>query len=570
MDRTRFPRLIASLFAAALLLPAAPRTGSADDAPGAAAVGEAPGPKERADALVEVGQGHWDRKEFDRAVAKYQEALAVFPAAGTYKELGDLYREQDRHAEAIAAYRAAIAADSSLEPALRFSIGEQLLWSDRAGEALPLIRSVAEARPHDIEAQKALGLAYRWTDRLKEAEEVYRRLLAANPRDREAREGLAETLLWQGRFRAATDEFRRVLETNPNDNEALVALSRARLFLDLPEEAAVYADRAVAAAPGNRDALDQVRRIRERTARHAAFEARGSNDSDELTIFDLSLALRARPARGVDLEAAGRQLFFRQGSPGKTANIDGEDSVDGSGGSLALSYRASPALAFRAGAGAMRYDVAGFSPWTGHAGVAVEPADTVRFSLDWERSHFDSILSLQNKVTADTLSLTAAKHFLWKTEISGEAAAIRHRNENTTGQDRSNRGQRFGLALSRRLYLNGDIARVTGTVRLGWLGFDRSLDVGVFDPERYTTEEAGIDWLWRIRPLWEFTGSAFGGAQQEKGQKSGPMYSAELNLDRKIGLGRIGIGGFADDSNARGQGEGFRRFGGLLRAQVPF
>src|SRR5574341_373641 len=113
----------------AVLLAAVPVILASDH--GLATAQEPPGPKERADAAVEEAQRHWDRQEFDRAIAKYKEALSVFPSGETYKELGDLYSERDMHSEAIAAYRAAVAADSSLEPVLRLSIGQQLLWADQ-------------------------------------------------------------------------------------------------------------------------------------------------------------------------------------------------------------------------------------------------------------------------------------------------------------------------------------------------------------------------------------------------------------------------------------------------------
>ncbi len=536
-----------------------------------AAAGQETSPKkERAEALAGEALQLWDQKAYPQAIGKFRESIALDPKGETYRDLGDLFSERDMHEEAISAYRSAIEADSSLEPELRQSLGEQLLWADRPREAVPLLASVVANRPQDVEAKRHLAMAYRLDDRLKEAENLYREILRGNPSDADARKGLAESLLWQGRFRAASTEFEHVLSMQPSDPDVLSGLSRARLFLDLPEEAEVYAGRAAAIAPGDREARDQVDRVRERLSRHLAFEARGSNDSDELTIVDLTLSAHARPRKGLDLDAAARQLFFRQGSPGKEVNLNNEDSVDGTGGSLSFSYRGSAALEWRAGGGAIHYNIADFHPRTGHFGITLTPADTIRFALDWERSHFDSILSFQNRVTADSFSLSASKHFLWKTEITASGALIYHHNENETGQERENRGERFGLQLTRRLYLSGDIVHVTGIVRLGWLGFSDDLDVGVFDPRRYLTEEAGVDWRWRFRPGWEFHGTVFGGAQQEKGESGGPMYSAELGLDRKITVGRVSFGGFANDSNARGQGEGFRRYGGLLSFLIQF
>jgi len=535
----------------------------------AAGAQEVASPVKQAEDLANEARQFWDMNAYPQAIAKYRESLALDPKGETYRELGDLYAERDMHAEAIAAFRSAIAADPSLEPELRLSLGQQLIWSDRAKEAVPLLESVVANRPHDVEAQRYLALAYRWSDRLNESEDLYRRILAGNPEDLEARKGLAESLLWQGRFRAASGEFARLLEKNPSDPEALTGLSRSRLFLDMPEEAGMYVARAAKATPGDKDVEDQILRVRERLSRYTALETRGSRDSDELSIYELTLAGHDRPVPGLDVDVAVRQLFFRQGSPGKEENIDDEDSVDGTGLSLSVSYRRSPAIEWHAGAGYARYDAGDFHPWSGAFGASVTPADTIRFDLDWERTHWDSILSFQNRVTIDTVGLSASKHFLWKTEITASAALIYHHNENDSGQERENRGERFGLDLSRRLYLLGDIAQVTGILRFGWLGFDHDLDVGVFDPERYTSEEAGVDWRWRFRPRWEFYGTVMAGAQQEKGESGGPTYSAELGMDRRIGLGLVSLGGFASDSNARGQGQGFRRYGGLLRLRIP-
>lgn len=531
---------------------------------------ETPTPKERAETLAEEARQFWDLKAYTQAVEKFRESLALDAKGETYRDLGDLYAERDMHEDAIAAFRSAIALDPSLEPELRLSLGQQLIWSDRPKEAIPLLESVVAGRPHDMEARRYLALAYRWSDRLKESEDEYEVILAANPADLEARKGLAESLLWQGRFRAATGEFSRVIAERPSDPEALIGLSRARLYLDMPEEAARFVVRAAEASPEEKEVRDQIVRVRERLARYAALEARVSRDSDDLSIYETILSVHDRPATGLDVDGTVRQLFFRQDAPGRLENISEEDSVDGTGGALSFAWRLSPAIEMHAGGGYDRYDVSGFHPWSGHFGIALTPADTVRFGLDWERSHWDSILSFQNRVTLDTIRLSGSRHFRWKTEISANAALLYHHNENETGQDRENRGGQIGLELTRRLFLRGDIVQVTGILRFGWIGFSRDLDVGVFDPERYTTEEAGLDWRWEFRPRWAFHGTVMGGAQQEKGADSGPTYSAEIFLDRKIGLGLVSAGGFASDSNARGQGEGFRRYGGLLLLRVPF
>jgi tetratricopeptide (TPR) repeat protein len=552
-----------SLFLVALLL-----LGGSILPPAAAQAGDPQ--KDRAEELAFDASQYWDRNDYAGAIAKFRESLALDPKGETYRNLGDLCAERDMHPEAIAAFQAAIAADPLLEPELRVPLGKQLIWGDRAKDAVPFLLSALADHPDDVEAQRSLALAYRWSDRLKESEAVYREILAGNPSDLDARKGLAAALLWQGRFLAASAEFARVLGSNPSDAEALTGLSRAQLFLDMPEESGLSVSRAEQAAPRDQEVRDQVERVRERLARYVALEVRGSHDSDDLSLYEVTLSAHGRPAKGLDLDGAVRQRFFRQGSPGKQQNIGEEDAADGTGGSLSFSFRRSPSIEGHGGVGYDRYDLGGFHPWSGQFGFSVMPADTVRIDLDWEHGHFDTLLSFQNKVTFDRVSLSVSKHFLWRTEVTVSADLLYHHNENETGQSRENRGERFGLDLTRLLYLKGEMIYVSGLLRFTWLSFSEDLDVGVYDPERYTTQEAGLDGRWRFRPLWEFHGTVMGGVQQEKGAKSGPTYSADLGLDRKIGRGVVTFGVFASDSNALGQGEGYHRYGGLLHLRIPF
>src|SRR3990172_9280516 len=423
---------IPSLFLAALLL-----LGGSTLQPAAAHAGDPQ--KDRAEELAFEASQYWDRNDYAGAIAKYRESLALDPRGETYRNLGDLYAERDMHPDAITAYQAAIAADPRLEPELRVPLGKQMIWGDRAKDAVPFLVSALADRPDDVEAQRHLALSYRWSDRLEESEAVYRKTLAGNPSDLEARKGLAAALLWQGRFLAAADEFARVLRSSPSDAEALTGLSRAQLFLDMPEESGLSVARAERAAPWDQEVRDQVERVRERLARYAVLEVRGSHDSDDLSLYEVTLSAHGRPAKGLDLDGAVRQRFFRQGSPGKQRNIGEEDAADGTGGSLSIAFRRSPAIEWHGAVGYDRYDLGGFHPWSGRFGVKITPADTVRVDLDWEHGHFDSLLSFQNKVTFDIVSLSVSKHFLWRTEVTASAALLYHHNENETGQSRENR-----------------------------------------------------------------------------------------------------------------------------------
>ena len=561
-------RMAAALLLSVVFAAAAPAF--AEDAAGGAAAGRAPSAPESAEALAAEAVRHWDDKEYDKAIAKYREAIRLDARGETYRALGWLYAETDRHTEAVGAFHAAIAIDPSLEPELRFELGEQLLWADRPREAIPLLESVHAARPRDDAATRRLALAYRWADRHGEAGNLYRGLLTENPADAESRTGLAWSLLWRERHREASAEFAQALANGPEDPDALVGLSRARLFLDLPEDAERYNRRALAVDPGNGEARTQEKRIRERIQRHIGGEAWAAHDSDDLTISRLEVSAYARAARGLDLRGSARHEFYRQGFPGKTQNIDDEDRADGTGGFLDADWRPSPSIALRGGFGLARYDIGDFHPWSGRAQATWEPRDLVAASLDWERSHFDTILSFQDRVTADTIAVSLRKSFEGKVEIQGTFALIFHHNENGTGQPRENRGRRATGEASVPLLRKGEATHLTALVKLEWLSFDRDLDVGVFDPRRYTTEEAGVDGRWALSPRWELFATLLAGAQQETGNAGAPAYSAEAGVDRRIGAATVTFGGFSTDSRAAGRGGGFWRRGGYLRFRIPF
>jgi len=522
-------------------------------------------------AVLGSAQGHVTVARGEDAPAPPQGAGSRAEEARRLVEQGDEYEAQDRHAEAILAYRAAIAADPSLVPEVEPSLGAALLWADRTEEAVKVLSRAAARNPDDLETRKLLALGYRWSDRLDEAERLYRENLRDQPGDAEERTGLAIALQWQGREREAVPEFRRVLEARPDEEEALLGLSRALLEMDLPEEAEGYAARAAALDPKSAEAAGQLARVRRRLARYLEGEVRGSYDTDQLALWEMSLGAHGRPARGLDVGVAAKELLFRQGSPGKQENIGGQDSANGTAGAVAFAYRPGPSWAVRGSAGMAWYDVEDFHPWTGSAGGTYFPGDLWRFALDWDRAPYDTILSLQNHVTIDTVSATVTRAIPWKTEVAASAAYLMERNDNDTGQPRSNPGQRYELGLSRQLYMKDEVTRLTGLLRMGYLGYRYDLDVGVYDPLRQTWEEIGVDGRWAFRPRWEAFGTAMVGAQQEEGAGGSPTYSVEAGVDREVGAaGRVTLGAFIGESSAAGRGEGYRRYGGYLRFRVPF
>jgi len=109
----------------------------------------------------------------------------------------------DRHAEAIALYEAAVAAEPELAPALAGERAYQLLWSDRLPEALALFNAALAADRERADWQLGRARCLNWMGRHDEAATAYAAYLAAHPAPAAGREeaelGLAQAERWRGR-----------------------------------------------------------------------------------------------------------------------------------------------------------------------------------------------------------------------------------------------------------------------------------------------------------------------------------------------------------------------------------
>lgn len=142
----------------------------------------------------------WSASRQDRPTARATEdraALEALRAAGSagdgtsWLALGRTLAEKGRHAEAVDAYRAAVATGVP-EQSVRFPLGLALLRADRAAEAVPLLREVLSERPDEPEALLLLAAALR-DESPDEARSLLRRFLAVAP-DHAAAPGVRSAL----------------------------------------------------------------------------------------------------------------------------------------------------------------------------------------------------------------------------------------------------------------------------------------------------------------------------------------------------------------------------------------
>ncbi len=124
--------------------------------------------------------------------------------------LGRLYEQQGKDAEALQLLQGALQNTPTLE--LRFRTGMLLSRVGRHGEAIELLKAVAEEAPDRPPIQLELAKAYSESRDFRRAVEIFRRVLAGEPDNTEANYFLAISLRALGQRQEAIERVQHLLD----------------------------------------------------------------------------------------------------------------------------------------------------------------------------------------------------------------------------------------------------------------------------------------------------------------------------------------------------------------------
>ncbi|WP_167784654.1 tetratricopeptide repeat protein [Ramlibacter rhizophilus] len=429
----------------------------------------------------------------------------------------------DRNREAAGLFAQALARAPQRRREWLLDYAEQLTYSERARQAVPLYREALGGELGAEQRQRALrglGLALLWSDRPSAAREAYEELLRLAPGDVDARRQLAQALSWSGRQRASAAVLEGVLRENPQDAQARAQLAQSQLWLGRPDAAA----RALAQPGLDSDArvLALRRDIAQAVAPRTSAETQRSTQSDDLDIDSLRLAHEVPLAQGRG--AAGLRLarteFERE---------DGSDAVRLTRPSAFGRWRFNDAFELNAELGVERIEpraTDGIDKWVYATWLTWWPSDLVRMDFSSSRVSFDNLRSLR-------LGLTAIQNGV---------------SMDLTPDER----QRYNVKIERGLYSDGNrrwTAQASGEWRWRpkpevWLGlrhgrseFAQRLDNGYFNPDRVRVTQGTLRVNHRFAGdgPWDLSAFLALGREQAVPDGSKPAWDASLALGRRLG-----------------------------------
>jgi tetratricopeptide (TPR) repeat protein len=393
-----------------------------------------------------------------RARAQFQSWAGEYGAAlSTYEQIGQVLPE-DR---TIPRERARV-----------------LSWASRLDAAIAIYDSLLRVDRDDREALLGLAQALAWGDRLDSATVIYRGILAQDSTDLAALRGVAQALSWSGDLVTGERFWRRAIAGDSDNVAALVGLASNLRWQGRNAAAFEVLQRAEALAPANRDVLSEKQWLRPAVAPQAGVAIVYENDSDGNRIT--SLAVRSAWHQLKRLELTGSAYVRGLGVSGPNgldqraygARVEGLAQID-PGWSLVL------------GLGLSGSDVSKSGSEPSVNGRITSPSrHNVVGSLSYLHEPLDASAELtRNQVTIDMLSLDlrATPSGGWRISLSGSYARF-------VGSDPNSRWAAYA-SVSKRLSTQ---ITVGGSFRS--FGFDKNLNDGYFDPDRYLLSEMNFRW----------------------------------------------------------------------------
>ncbi len=213
------------------------------------------GPGGSVNALLEEATQLHGAGRLEEAILRYDRILAERPDLPDALHLKGIARAQSGHFDdGIALIRRAIELDGSVLD-YHQNLGKLFLQAGRLAEALVPYRAAAAIAPQDAGLQGTLGVLLQEVGELAESAAALRRAVALDPSSPEARNNLGNVLKQEGDLEGAEAELRRAVEMRPDYANAYHNLGNVLIELNKVEEGVEALGRATRLQPDHAQAF---------------------------------------------------------------------------------------------------------------------------------------------------------------------------------------------------------------------------------------------------------------------------------------------------------------------------
>ncbi len=502
-----------------------------------------------ADAAAETARAAARADRHAEAIAAFRAAIALAPErTGEWRrELADQLTWSRQFAEAIALYRAGVAADQGeAQRQARIGLARALSWAGQHDAAIAEYGRALAMQPQDRDVAIARAQVLGWASRLGAAEAAYAALLRANPDDADALRGRARMRSWRGDYRAAIADAQRLLALQPGDREGSVILAEARIWMGRGDLALPVLRAAAAQHPDHRHLAKLLDAQQQRLRPEVRADLRLFDQSDDLAISEASIDLR------LPIDAGRGSVGLRYARAAYRPPQARRDGIRVDRPALHGGYRISDAVEVN---GAVALDIIieegrgrRQAPLTFEGYATLRPVDAIRIDAGVSRWTFDSEVTLRAALIATQLGASIDV-------IPADGTTLSARISRTKYTD-GNRRNWQQVELAHRLL---DRPRLTAGYRLTRFAFRLPWQPGYYSPAGFTGHEVTLRGYGDLSLSWRWDLRLAGGIEREKGGSSRAIVNAGLSIAKRLSA-RLEAEAAYDYSSSRSfSPDGFRR-----------
>lgn len=437
-------------------------------------------------------------------------------------ELADQHTWSQRLSEAIELYREAVVTDNAdTERRARIGLARALSRDGRHTEAVAEYDLVLKSDPKDHELSLARADVLSWADRLGDALSAYEEVLRDHPNDLRAWRGKGRILSWRGRHRQAIGQMQQLLRHRRHDREATAILAESLSWMGRPDRAKLALREHIAADPDDKRAASMLKELERQQRPEARIDYRNFTQSDDLRIDEVSMDARTAIENGRGFVGATYSHgVFRPGQ----GPID-QITVQRPG--LYAGYRMSDAFDLNARLSVDVIDTRDAADDhvrpTFETYLSYRPNDLLRFDLGASRWTFDSEKTLRDGLTATQAAVSV--------DVEPNPLTLLSARFSWAAYSDGNERRWWQLQANQRI-LNWP--RIVIGYRFTFFDFLTPGQEGYYNPDRYDTHELLLRGSGQIAPRWHWDIRFVGGYESEKDRKSRMTVNGGASLTHKI------------------------------------